>query len=414
MPNLLQNVDMITKAVIAEMKNQSVLLNHVDRRHEDEFGEIGKKLRIRRPNKYKAVDGPDVTGSLQELKEAYVDLTINKHKSVPFKMTSEEMTLNITDSRLRQQHIMPMATELVQTIESEIAGMYKSIYNFGGTPGTTPGASGDGPKDVGLVGNLLKYNSVPLDSNRNGFYDVDASLNLASSVVKNLDVSAISRTALEEARVNRLSQINLFESNSIANHTSGLVATTGAVNGAAQDVTYDVSKDAWTQTLITDGWATSVAGLFKAGDVITMAGVNRVQAKTYEDLGVLHQSVVMADADSDGSGNATLTISPPLITSGAYQNVSAAPADNAVITVVSGTAGAVNPQNLIFHRDAIALVTIKPEAPDVTIKSTQVMDGIALTFISDGDGLTYANVKRLDILFGVTLQIPEWAARHVG
>lgn len=60
--------------------------------------------------------------------------------------------------------------------------------------------------------------------------------------------------------------------------------------------------------LITDGWTPNVAGILKAGDFI---GVN----------GEL--KMVVVDANSNGSGTATLLVEPPLRSS---------PSDNAVVT----------------------------------------------------------------------------------
>ncbi len=63
------------------------------------------------------------------------------------------------------------------------------------------------------------------------------------------------------------------------------------------------------QTLITDGWTASVTGILKQGDYI------QIEDRLY---------MIMVDANSDGTGNATLDIWPRL---------RAAPLDNAVITV---------------------------------------------------------------------------------
>lgn len=62
------------------------------------------------------------------------------------------------------------------------------------------------------------------------------------------------------------------------------------------------------QSLITDGWSASVTGILKQGDYI------QIEDRLY---------MLMIDANSDASGNATLDIWPRL---------RAAPADNAVIT----------------------------------------------------------------------------------
>jgi len=80
---------------------------------------------------------------------------------------------------------------------------------------------------------------------------------------------------------------------------AGIATGTPLVNGAAQTGS----------TLTTDGWTISQTGILKAGDYI---GVN----------GEL--KVITADANSNASGQATLTFEPPL---------RASPADNAAITV---------------------------------------------------------------------------------
>lgn len=64
------------------------------------------------------------------------------------------------------------------------------------------------------------------------------------------------------------------------------------------------------KTLILDGATPSITGWARAGDIINIAG----QTKVY---------LVTADANSDGSGNVTLPIYPPLISS---------PANNSAIT----------------------------------------------------------------------------------
>jgi hypothetical protein len=67
------------------------------------------------------------------------------------------------------------------------------------------------------------------------------------------------------------------------------------------------------RTLLTDGWSTGVTGILKAGDWIQIGN---------------YAYKVTQDADSDGSGNATLEIFPTL---------RAAPSDNASITTGSTT-----------------------------------------------------------------------------
>ena len=66
--------------------------------------------------------------------------------------------------------------------------------------------------------------------------------------------------------------------------------------GAGSPLTNGASQTG--KTLVTDGWST-LQTVMKAGDVFTIAGHNKVY-------------MVTADANSDGGGNCTLNIFPPL------------------------------------------------------------------------------------------------------
>ena len=86
----------------------------------------------------------------------------------------------------------------------------------------------------------------------------------------------------------------------------GVATGTPLVKGAAQTG----------NTLLADGWTPSVTGILKAGDMITIASTVK---RLYQ---------VVEDANSDGSGNATLSIEPVLRES---------PIDNAVIAHTNWT-----------------------------------------------------------------------------
>jgi hypothetical protein len=83
----------------------------------------------------------------------------------------------------------------------------------------------------------------------------------------------------------------------------GVATGTPRVNGGGQTG----------NELVTDGWTTSTTGILKAGDYIQLGAAST--ARLYK---------VLDDVNSDGSGNATLTLWPDL---------RSAPGDDAVITV---------------------------------------------------------------------------------
>jgi len=76
----------------------------------------------------------------------------------------------------------------------------------------------------------------------------------------------------------------------VVSDPQGTATGTPLVNGA---------QSAGDNTIVTDGWSNSITAL-KAGDFLKFSGHNKVY-------------MVTADATSDGSGNATLTIEPPLM-----------------------------------------------------------------------------------------------------
>jgi hypothetical protein len=217
-----------------------------------------------------------------------------------------------------------------------------------------------------------------------------------------------------------------YSAQNVPNHTVGVATGTPLVNGGSQNVTYanaisGTISGGTSQTLVTDGWTNSTTGIVKKGDVFTIAGVFAVNPGPGEGatgkivMPYLQQFTVLADANSGGStGPATVTISPAIIISGPQQTVSAAPADNAAITVL-GTGNTAYPQNIGFHKNAFALVTVPLEMPDgAAFKARESHNGLSMRVVKDYDIDNDTDIIRLDILYGVKSLSPELAARLWG
>ena len=234
-------------------------------------------------------------------------------------------------------------------------------------------------------------------------------------------VGTMGSSAYKDAMIGRIAKFATFSTQNIKNHTVGVATGTPLVNGASQNVTYATATGANTQTLVTDGWTNSTTGIVKAGDVITIAGVYAVNPVPGEGttgkqvMPYLQQFTVIADADSGAStGPATLTISPAIITSGPFQTVSAAPADNAAITVL-GTGNTAYPQNMGFHKNAFALVTCPLEMPDgAAFKARESHNGLSVRVVKDYDIANDDDIIRLDILYGWDAIYPDLACRLWG
>jgi len=376
----------------------------VDRQLDSQFRKVGATIEVRRPIMFVANDGATLVK--QDVEEKAASVTLDQRKHVGFAITSQDLTLKVEDFTAR--YVQPAAAELAQQVETSIGEVYKQIGNFVGTPGTAPSTF----LEVGEAAKVLTKLGTPMNVRWSAFYDEDASLALADGL-KTVFPTEIARKAIEEAAIGRYSKFMLFENQSLALHTVGVNTGTPLVNGAAQDTTYAASGDTWTQTLNTDGWTNDTADILLAGDVITIAGVNSVNRKTRKNTGDLQTFVVTADAAAGSTtGPAALTISPPIITSGPFQTVTAAPAEDAAITVKTGTGGAEHKQNLAFHENAITLAMAPLDMPeDGASASRESFGNISIRAVRQYNITDDETVYRFDILYGVKAQNPDFCVR---
>ena len=412
MANDFKNTSLVTKFAVKAFLNALMMGQKVDRQLDEKSifaGKIGASASVRRPVMFEAVDG--VTLSASDIEEATVSVALDNRKHVGFLVTSEDLALKIEDAN--ERYIIPAMEELAQQVESAIAAEYTEIPNFVGTPGTTPSTF----LDVANAGAELSKLGVPMDM-RSAFYDSKASVSLANGL-KGVFVQGTAKTAIEEASIGRYGKFDIFESNSLKSHTVGAATGTILVDDAGTiEVTYATAKGTDTQTLNLDGVAsTSGSAAFKAGDVFTLAGVNSVNRRTREDTGDLQTFVVTTDsiASTGTTDNIPVTIAPPIIISGAYQTVTAAPADDAVVTLKSGTAGSSYRQNMAFHKNAITLAFGQLDVvTDGASGSRQNYKGVSIKtqrqYAIGADTLTY----RFDVLFGVKVQNRSFAVRTTG
>ena len=412
MANDFKNTSLVTKYAVKEFLNALVMGQKVDRQLDESKIFSGKKVgasaSIRRPVMFEATASSSY--SANDIEEGTVAVTVNNRQHVGFEITDEDLSLKIEDAN--ERYIKPAMEELAQVVESAIAAVYTEIPNFVGTPGTTPSTF----LDIANAKAELSKIGVPM-SMRTAFWDSNASVSLANGL-KGVFVQGTAKTAIEEASLGRYASIDNFESNSLKSHTVGAAAGTILVDDAGTiESAYSAVKDTDTQTLNLDGiTTTSGAAAFKAGDVITLAGVNSVNRRTREDTGDLQTFVVTTDsiASTGNTDNIPVTIAPPIIITGPYQTVTAAPANNAVVTIKTGTASTAYRQNMAWHKNAItmAFVPLNVATPgDGVNQARENFKGISITTTRWFDGNDMTMHYRFDILFDVFVQNRSFAVR---
>lgn len=395
----------IAKEALVQLDNALVMGNQVYRDYETEFTEqkIGSSVTIRKPVQFSVTDG--ATLSLQDTEEGSLTLSVDKRKHVGFDFPTVDLTLKI-DS-FSERYIKPAMIQLANQVDRDLLALYKQVPSWVGVPGNTIDAFSDW--SVGLQ--RLDEFAVPNDGNRMGIVTPTDWYGLANSFTGSY-VERIAAGAIEKARLPMLGGSDVYMGQNVATHTVGTKAGTPLINGANQNVTYASSLTTNTQSLITDGWTASSA-ILKEGDVFTIANVNAVNPVTKATLNFARQFRVVSDISADGSGNATLTISPAIITSGPYQTVDAAPADNAAITVV-GTASTNYRQNMLFHKNAFALCMVPLKEPANAKTSRQSYKGLSVRYVTDYDITNDREIYRFDILYGVKAIDDRLATRISG
>lgn len=388
--NLL-NPSIVTKETLDILANNLVLASRVNRKFERQFGmKIGSSLTIRKPNRFKVTYGPGL--ALQDINEAYTSITLSTWLQQAFEFTDSDLALTVEE--FSERYIKPAAENLANEIDLNIAKQYVNIYNLVGTPGTLPASFAA----IDAVAQRMDELAVT-QSGRTLVLGPAAYHSVAQALV-NTYTTRVSESAYKGFLVN-LGSLDIFLDQNIVGQTVGAYAGTPVVNGAGQTGA----------SLVTNGWSNSIAGLLNVGDVFTIAGVYAINPQNRQQTTFLQNFVVTATAASDGSGNSTLSISPSIVTTGPYQNVSGSPANGAAISV-KGNASTAYGQNLGFTKDTFAFVTVPLEVPNGT-EFAKEMDykGISIRIIRDYDINNAAFPCRMDILCQAATIYPETGVR---
>ena len=401
MSNSLLTIGMITRESMRVLESMLPFTKNVNTQYSDQYArdgaKIGDTVSVRRPPRYVGRDGPNL--QVEASVEGSVPLTLNQ-AGCDIAFNTKDLTLSIDD--FKKRFIIPAMATVAGKIE--LAGMqqYKNVYNVVGTPGTLPVAS-----TLGTANALLDASLAPMDGRRAAILELYATANLVQDTKGLFQDSGTIAEQYESGRFARGFGFNAYTGQMIPSHTAGTQGGTPLVNGASQTGT----------SLITDGWTAAAATRLKQGDTFTIAGVYAVNLQSRQSTGKLQSFVATADAASDGSGNLTVTISPSLISSGQYQTVDSLPADNAAITVTSGTSGQVSKQNLAFHPDAFTFASVDMVLPEGVWMADRIVSkssGISMRAVKAYDINTDQAPLRLDVLYGWATLRPELAVRIEG
>ncbi len=401
MANTLLTPTEILRESLTLLKPQLNFIGNCDRQYDERFantgaslsGKIGPNLQIRLPNQYTLRTG--LVASVQNTTEKSLTLTVSTVKGVDLSFGSDELALSMQDFSKRV--LEPAMLTVSSGLEAYALDMVKDIYQLVGTAGTTPNAL-----STFLSAAKLLNKSLTPTKKRLVIVDSDTQVSMVDTAKALYAPQPSIAEQYLDGYITHQAGFDWWTNELIPVHTLGTaVNNAGAVNGAGQTgSTLNVKSFAAGATITRGTVFTITSG----------TAVDMVHPTVFSTYGFAQQFVVTADATCDGSGNAALSISPSITTSGAYQNVTASPDDGAAITIV-GTASTGYAQNIAFYPDAFAFVTADLEDLEGTKCVREVYDKIAMRYCQGSDILNSQSIKRLDVLCGKLTQRPSMGCR---
>jgi hypothetical protein len=395
---------MITREALMLLENSLTFTKQVNREYDDKFAvsgaKIGATLNIRVPADYSVSSGPNL--SVQNFTETQVPLVINQQKHVDVSFSSQELTLSMQD--FSDRVLAPQIVQLANQIDQDGLAQYVNVYNSVGTPGTANNTLAP----FLAAGVALDNTSTPRDiTKRNIVLSPQGQADAVAGFQTYFNDQDTIGKQYQNGTMGRAVGFKWSMDQNVSSQTVGPLGGAPVVNGAAQTGA----------SLVTNGWTAAAAVRLNAGDIFTIAGVFGVNPRSKFSTGKLQQFVVTAQTSSDGAGNATIPISPAIVTAGATQNVTNSPANSAALTVV-GAANSITPQGLAFHRDAFTLACVDLEdvskygawGARVSDKQLGISMRIARQYAIGSDTVPC----RIDVLYGWLATRPQMACRIQG
>ena len=393
MSNTILTDDKITREALRILHQKANFLSTIHRDYDDSFAnkgaKIGDTLRIRLPNKYTVRSGAVM--QTQDVEEVNTTLAVTSQRGVDLNFDIKDLTLDIDD--FNERILNPAVSALVANVESVVfTALYKKVYNMVDGDAATITFKHIMQGRQNLVDNLSAEGSQ-----RTAMLSTSHTVDLVDALKGLFQDSQNIAKQNREGMMGRTAGFEFYENTHVGNHTTGTAVktTTYLINGASQTGA----------TMTIDTGSTT----FLAGDVVTIAGVNRVHSETKVDSGVLQKFVVTADS---GASATSLAISPSIVASGARQNVSGSPDNNAAVTKIGAAASELLTNTIVYEKAAFTLATADLLLPSgVDFASRQVFDGVSLCIVRDYDIVNHKMPCRMDVLFGQQATYAELACR---
>lgn len=364
MSNTLITPSIVAKEALIVLENNMVMAGLVHRDFSKEYQKVGATVTIRKPTTFTATAFSSTVAS-QSVTESSVQVVLDQFYDVSFELTSAELSLNIKE--LSEQCIEPAMRAIAQQVDSALTALAADVNGFATVPATAAVA------DIANARAQLNLQKVPFGERRLVFCPITEAKYIPLDAFLHAEKRADGGKALREASMGRVMGFDCYMDQNIATMTqTGLdlaAAAKGAITAGATAATVDTLTDT---EVIADN------------SLMKFTGQDYGYRITNGPLTVASTAIIV-------------TFAPALHT---------AVADNCVITLQ-----ATHKENLVFHKNAFALVTA-PLAPPIggAKAATESYNSLSCRVVWDYAISSKKNLCSIDILYGVKTLDAELAA----
>ena len=356
----------------------------------------------------------DISAQFIDFTQLAVPATLGFNKTVPFALDAKELRDQLQEGRLGDAAKQKLASDINVAIMNVAAAQSTIVVaRSNAAGGYTDVAECDAAFNEQGVQMFDRYLALSSRS-YNG---------MASDLAGRETMTGKPTTAYEKSYVGTVAGFETYKMD-YANRILGNVTPVGDidVNGAGQYYTPSATSTAGSgETANVDNRyqtlnvTLAVAAVLRVGDAFTIAGVNSVHHITKGDTGQPKTFRVISITSGGGTaGNNAIVISPPIISGGGstdaelqYKNVTATPADNAVMTILNVDNADIN---CFWQKDALEILPGRyaiPANAGVDIMRGTTDQGLELVMQKFYDINTAVTKYRMDTFFGVVNKQPE-------
>lgn len=400
MSNQFITTQLVSNTALAMFANNSPFVMTGSRIYQDDFQnagyKIGDTLQVRRQNNFVVGDGS--TAVPQDIIETVETITVAHQYHALIAYTVQDLSLRIED--FSRMFIQPAIQNIISQMERDIcSAAEQQLYFFTGTAGSPINSF----QTVDLSGAKLLEQGVNIVSDAYLAMTVRDGSSLKSALLNNF-TPVFNEDIVRQSAIGHLSYFDIFQSQNIVKHVAGV----GPVSHSGDSLTLSSTVSSG-NTLAITGATISITNYFVAGDLISVAGSHSVNPLSRASTGQNIQFVVTQNANSDGSGNLTVSVAPTIISD------SGSPLQNVDVPLASGSAVTVVPTyNVNVAYPARALDIVCPPLYKLQVPYSSVAidpeTGLSLAVTQTGDILGYQNFMRIDILCGFQWH-PQYAVK---